>query len=310
LKRLIARLVTVEEGEWRATLLAFVFFFFVLASYFILRSIRDAVGVAAGTAKLPWLFTGTLIATLAVNPLFGRIVSKLPVRRFIPIVYRIFAVLLLGFAAALTWFSPQYDWLLSPAFWIWTSVFSLFVPSVFWGFMADTFYANQGKRLYGFIGVGGTLGALAGSSFTASLATTVGTPVLMLTSIVLLEMAVQVVQRFPPSFRTETREREAGIYEVVVTTTVTAKVKDDKTAFLIEVAQAGIFQIRNISGQELDAVLGITCANILFPYLRESVSSVAVRGGFPPFFLNHLNFEALYQQRLQQEAAAAAAPQA
>jgi len=91
---------------------------------------------------------------------------------------------------------------------------------------------------------------------------------------------------------------------------VTAKIKDDKTAFLIEVAQAGIFQIRNISGQELDAVLGITCANILFPYLRESVSSVVVRGGFPPFFLNHLNFEALYQQRLQQEAAAAAAPQA
>jgi len=112
------------------------------------------------------------------------------------------------------------------------------------------------------------------------------------------------------NLHTETRELEAGIYEVVVTTTVTAKVKDDKTAFLIEVAQAGIFQIRNISGQELDAVLGITCANILFPYLRESVSSVAVRGGFPPFFLNHLNFEALYQQRLQQEAAAAAPPQA
>ena len=112
------------------------------------------------------------------------------------------------------------------------------------------------------------------------------------------------------NLHTETRELEAGFYEVVVTTTVTAKIKDDKTAFLIEVAQAGIFQIRNISGQELDAVLGITCANILFPYLRESVSSAAVRGGFPPFFLNHLNFEALYQQRLQQEAAAAAAPQA
>ena len=112
------------------------------------------------------------------------------------------------------------------------------------------------------------------------------------------------------NLHTETRELEAGFYEVVVTTTVTAKIKDDKTAFLIEVAQAGIFQIRNISGQELDAVLGITCANILFPYLRESVSSVVVRGGFPPFFLNHLNFEALYQQRLQQEAAAAVAPQA
>lgn len=207
-------MVTVEEGEWRATLLAFVFFFFVLASYFILRSIRDAVGVAAGTGKLPWLFTGTLLATLAVNPLFGTIVSRLPVRRFIPIVYRIFGVLLLGFAAALTWFSPKFDWLLSPAFWIWTSVYSLFVPSVFWGFMADTFYSDQGKRLYGFIGVGGTLGALAGSAFTATLATTIGTPMLMLTSIVLLELAVQVVRRFPPSFRPETREREAAAKSV------------------------------------------------------------------------------------------------
>ena len=111
------------------------------------------------------------------------------------------------------------------------------------------------------------------------------------------------------NLHTETRELEAGIFEVVVTATVTAKVKDDKTAFLVEVAQAGIFQIRNIAGQELDAVLGITCGNILFPYLRESVSSVVVRGGFPPFFLTHLNFEALYQQRLQ-EAAASAAPQA
>jgi len=112
------------------------------------------------------------------------------------------------------------------------------------------------------------------------------------------------------NLHTETREIDAGIYEVVVTATVTAKVKEDKTAFLVEVAQAGIFQIRNIPGQELEAVLGITCANILFPYLRESVSSVVARGGFPPFFLNHLSFEALYQQRLQEQAGASAAPQA
>jgi preprotein translocase subunit SecB len=116
------------------------------------------------------------------------------------------------------------------------------------------------------------------------------------------------------NLHTETREIEAGLYEVVLTATVTAKVKEDKTAFLVEVAQAGIFQIRNIPGQELEAVLGITCANILFPYLRESVSSVVVRGGFPPFFLNHLSFEALYQQRLQQQASeqasVSAAPQA
>jgi preprotein translocase subunit SecB len=122
--------------------------------------------------------------------------------------------------------------------------------------------------------------------------------------------AEQEAPKIDINLHNETREIEPGIYEVVLTATVTAKVKDDKTAFLVEVAQAGIFQIRNVSGPDLEALLGITCGNILFPYLREGVSSVVVRGGFPPFFLNHLNFEALYQQRLQQQAGAAAASQA
>ncbi len=110
------------------------------------------------------------------------------------------------------------------------------------------------------------------------------------------------------NLHTETREIEAGVYEVVVTATVTAKLKEDKTAFLVEVAQAGIFQIRNIPAPELESVLGITCGNILFPYLREAVSSVVTRGGFPPLLLNRLSFEALHQQRLQQQAGAPVAP--
>jgi len=96
------------------------------------------------------------------------------------------------------------------------------------------------------------------------------------------------------------RELDAGAYEVVLTATVTAKIKE-KTAFLVEVAQAGVFKIQNIRGQELDQVLGVTCGNILFPYLRESIWSLVIRAGFPAFFLNHLSFEALYQQRLQQQ---------
>jgi preprotein translocase subunit SecB len=110
----------------------------------------------------------------------------------------------------------------------------------------------------------------------------------------------------------ETRQVDSGVYEVVLTATVTAKLENDKTAFLVEVAQAGVFQIRNIPPQELDAVLAIACGNVLFPYLRETVSNVVVRGGFPPFMLNHINFEAIYQQRLQQqqEQQKAAAPAA
>jgi preprotein translocase subunit SecB len=87
---------------------------------------------------------------------------------------------------------------------------------------------------------------------------------------------------------------EDGVYETVLTVTVTAKVKD-KTMFLVEAAQAGIFVARNIPPGELEAVLGIACPNILFPYVREAISDVVVRGGFPPVILSPVNFEAIYQ---------------
>jgi AAA family ATP:ADP antiporter len=207
LRRAVERLVTVKEGEWVATLLAAMFFFFLLASYFILRSIRDALGVAAGVGQLPWLFTGTLIATLVVQPLSASLVARVPVRKFIPVVYRFFGVCLLAFGAAVVWAPNTERWLV-PVFWIWTSVFNLFVVSVFWGFISDTFTSEQAKRLYGFISVGGTVGAMAGSLITALLAKKVGTGVLVLISFIMLETTVQCVKRFPASFRSETRDRE------------------------------------------------------------------------------------------------------
>ena len=104
---------------------------------------------------------------------------------------------------------------------------------------------------------------------------------------------------------------QPGLFEVVLTVTVTAKIQD-KTVFLVEAAQAGIFQIRNIPEADLQAVLGTLCPNTLLPYAREAVSSTVLRAGFPPVTLQHMNFEAIYQQRIQQtqaeQAAAAAAP--
>ncbi len=205
---MIGRLVTIEPGETRAALLAFLYFFFLLASYFILRSIRDALGVQAGVSNLPWLFSGTLVATLVLQPFFSNLVSRVPVRRFIPIVYRLFAACLVLFAAALTWLPATSEKMITSVFFVWTSVFNLFVVSVFWGFMSDTFRSEQSKRLYGFISVGGTVGAMAGSAITALLAKHVGTSVLMLCSVALIELAVQCTRRFPVSFRADTRERE------------------------------------------------------------------------------------------------------
>jgi preprotein translocase subunit SecB len=92
---------------------------------------------------------------------------------------------------------------------------------------------------------------------------------------------------------------EAGHYEVVLTVTATAKI-GDKTVFLVEAQQAGVFQIMNLPQDSLEPVLGITCPNILFPYVRETVSDAIVRAGFPQFLLAPVNFELLYQQRMQQ----------
>lgn len=100
-----------------------------------------------------------------------------------------------------------------------------------------------------------------------------------------------------------------GIFNVVLTLTVTAKI-GDKTQFLIEAAQAGIFQIRNVPNEELEPIVAVACPNILFPYARETISDAVTRAGFPPVLLSPVNFEAIYRDRLSQQAAQqASAPQ-
>lgn len=109
-------------------------------------------------------------------------------------------------------------------------------------------------------------------------------------------------QRETPQLSVElsnaTSQLDEGVFEVAITVTVTSKL-EDKTVFLVEVAQAGIFQVRNIPQENLEMILGVTCPNILFPYARETVSDVVTRAGFPPVLLNPINFEALYAQQRQ-----------
>ena len=100
---------------------------------------------------------------------------------------------------------------------------------------------------------------------------------------------------------TEGKPVAENIYEAILTVTVTAKLTE-KTLFLVEVAQAGIFQIQNIPAGDVEPILGITCPNILFPYARETVSDVITRAGFLPVILSPMSFEALYQQRQQAQA--------
>ncbi len=187
---LLRRIVDVREGEERVLLLSFSYFMLVLFSYYIIRPIRDVMGTESGIENLAWLFTGTLIAMLLAQPLFGGLVKKLPRRRFIAVAYRFFAINLLIFFVLMRLLPAGSEVWVGRVFYIWTAVFNLFVVSVFWALMADVFARDQGKRLFGLIAVGGTVGAIAGSLVTATLSRLVDPVSLLLISAVLLEFAV------------------------------------------------------------------------------------------------------------------------
>ena len=187
------RLVDIRPGEMRALLLAAGYFFFVLSSYYIIRPIRDEMGVAGGVENLPWLFTGTLLATILVQPLFASLVRKFPARVFIPITYNFFALNLVVFWALLRSLPDTHDIWIGRAFFIWISVYNMFIVSIFWAFMVDIFETEQSKRLFGAIGVGGTLGAILGGVITATFVGVVGQTNLLLVSALLLEVAVVFV---------------------------------------------------------------------------------------------------------------------
>ena len=207
--RLLRRLVLLEEGEAPALLWSTAFFFLLLFGFYLLRPVREAIGIARGADKLPWLMTGTLLAMALANPAFAALVSRLPRRRFIPWAYRFFALNMLAFFLAFRFLPQRGGAVLGYAFYIWLSVFNLFVVSVFWGLMSDVWSEVQGKRLFGFIATGGTLGAIAGAALTGAL--TKGFVVgdlrlkvdplsLLLLSMVTLELAVQCVKRLAAIF--------------------------------------------------------------------------------------------------------------
>jgi len=192
LNKLLGRVVAVEVDEVRPMLLSALYFFLVMAGYFVVRPLRDDMGLAGGVRNLPWLYTGTLVGMLLVHPIFAAMVSKLTRRRFISLSYHIVAGLMVLFFALLSVLDEaQLIWV-DRAFWVYTSVFNLFVVSIFWSVMADVFKPAQGARIFGFIAVGGTAGAMLGSAVTASLAEAIPTRFLLFASIALIEAAVLV----------------------------------------------------------------------------------------------------------------------
>ena len=196
-ERWLGRAVPATRGERAAALWSFAYFFALLAGYYVLRPLRDQMGIAGGVRALPWLFTATFVTLLAAQPLYGALVAKLTRARFIPIVYHFFAANLVLFWLLLTLgLAPV---IVARVFFVWVSVFNLFAVAVFWSFMADLFTSEQGKRLFGFIGAGGTAGSLLGPVITIALAGPLGPANLLLVAILFLELAVFCAHRLERS---------------------------------------------------------------------------------------------------------------
>jgi AAA family ATP:ADP antiporter len=167
---------------------AFLYFFFMLSSYYMLRPVREEMGVRTGVENLQWLYTGTLLGTLIVVPLFGWMASRWPRPRLLPAVYALSALVLWAFYLLLqSNIAPR---VVAAGFFIFVSTYNVFIVSVFWAFMADIFAPEQAKRLYGWIAAGGSAGAIAGPAITTLLVKVVGVPSLLLLSSALLMVSV------------------------------------------------------------------------------------------------------------------------
>jgi AAA family ATP:ADP antiporter len=178
--RLLTSAAVIEPPEVKAVLLSFVYFACLMASYFILRPVRDAMGTVYGVRHLQELFTGTFLLSFLVAAVYAGLASRIKLATFLPWVYG-FIALTLGVFYALFVHGTHDRWV-AAGFFVWVSTFNILTISVFWSLMADTFSRTQAKRLFGVVAAGGTLGTVAGPAITTLLVRGVGTNTLLLIS--------------------------------------------------------------------------------------------------------------------------------
>ncbi|QNB16071.1 hypothetical protein G5S35_30850 [Paraburkholderia tropica] len=192
--------IPVRVGEWRPLFWCWLYVFCVLCSYYVIRPIRDAMGIDGGVRNLQWLFSATLICMLLANLPFAALARRLTRARFIAVAYRFFIVNLLVFAVLLSLGTRGQSIWIGRVFFVWVSVFNLFVVSVFWELVVDVFNDDQGKRLFALMAAGATLGAIVGATVTATLNHLVGPVGLLVISAMLLEVALRCVRHIAPIY--------------------------------------------------------------------------------------------------------------
>jgi AAA family ATP:ADP antiporter len=181
---LMRTVVRARPGEERAVGLAFVYFFMLLCAYYLLRPLRDAMAISAGVENQRWLYIGTFVSMLVLTPFFGVLVSRVRKQLLLPVTYGFFASNLLVYYLLFKTI-PQSFWL-ATSFFVWLSVFNMFVVSVFWSFMADVFRDEEAKRLFGPIAAGGGAGAIVGPSLMQFLVPRVGVDAVVFLAMLLL----------------------------------------------------------------------------------------------------------------------------
>jgi len=207
----VTRVLGIKRDELVAVAWSFVYFFCIMSAYFMLRSVRETMAIVSGVQNIPWLFTGTFVLMLMATPIFGWVASRYPRRTFLPWVYYFFAADILIFFFVFTYAQNNNSSLLwiSRAFFVWLSVFNLFVVSVFWSFMADIYTKQQSRRLFGVITAGGSAGALVGPLLTSVLVIPIGFKNLLPISALLLLLGVYCVFRLRRWVRQRERENKS-----------------------------------------------------------------------------------------------------
>lgn len=214
MRQRVLALLQIHPGEGRAVFWGGLYVFALFLAYYTLRPLRDAMGAAGDTENLSWLFTATMLAMLAIVPLFGACMRRWARRQAVATVTRCFALQLPVFAALMALLPAEGQVWLGRVFFVWTSVFNLCVVSLFWSSIVDLFDAAQGPRLFPLFAAGATLGGIAGSAASALLAALPGQALLPLLSAVLLEAAVQAARRLfdtAPDAQMRTQPGEAPL---------------------------------------------------------------------------------------------------
>lgn len=186
----LQRFANIRREEAAPVIVAALFFFCVLSALMVVRPAREALGMQRGIEAIRWLFIGTVVVTLLVNPIFGLLVSRFRRLVFINATYLFFAAGLVAFYALLAAAPAAIGERTGQVFYVWFSVFNLFATMLFWALMADRFSLEQSKRLFGAIAVGGTLGAIFGPWLASVLARPLGTPALLLVAAAFLVLAL------------------------------------------------------------------------------------------------------------------------